>query len=159
MNGIPVTFVEADDSLSVSALEAKVLGFGYVDEIRNRGVAPLRPKGRFLVVGYRVTNKSEHPIGFLHPVLRSDSGRLPESPDAAAMLPRSRDLPLPAGATLEARAAFDVDSGFDPREAAFMLPAEREGRGEPTELLSQGLIRMAKASDRLPPAPRRQAGR
>ena len=153
LNGLPVTFVEADDDLSTSAFEARVLGFGYADELRNPGVAPLRPKGRFLIVAYRVKNESDAPVGFIQPSLRIGSRTVPESPDAAAMLPRSRALPLPPGETVELRAGFDVDEDTDPREAAFVLPAERDGKREPSTLLSQGWIRMAKASPRLPRAP------
>ena len=150
VRGVPVTFVEADDELEVPALEARVLGFGYADELRNPGVAPLRPKGRFLIVAYRVTNKSESPINFVHPELRLGRRAVPESPDAAAMLPRSRGLPLPPGATLETRSGFDVDEGVEPRSGAFVLPAEREGRADPTPLLAEGWIRLAKATPRLP---------
>ncbi len=150
VRGIPITFVEADDELDVPALEARVLGFGYANEIRNPGFAPLRPKGRFLIVAYRVTNKSESPISFVHPELRLGGRRVPASPDAAAMLPRSRGLPLPPGETLETRAAFDVDEAVEPRSGAFVLPAEREGKTDPTPLLAEGWIRLAKASPRLP---------
>lgn len=153
LKGIPVTFVEADDELSAPALEAKVLGFGFAEEIRNPGVAPLRPKGRFLIVAYRVTNKSGGPISFLQPALRIGAREIPESPDAAAMLPRSRATPLPPGATLEARAAFDLDETADPRKAAFVLPTEREGRNDPTPLLAEGWIRLGEATPRLPPPP------
>ncbi len=153
LKGIPVTFVEADEELSAPALEARVLGFGYADELRNPGVAPLRPEGRFLIVAYQVTNKSTAPISFLHPALRIGGRTVAESPDAAAMLPRSRGLPLSPGATLEARAGFDVDEAADPRSAAFVLPAEREGSSDPSPLLGQGWIRLAEASPRLPRAP------
>lgn len=153
LRGMPVTFVEADESLSVPALEAKVLGFGYADELRNPGVAPLRPKGRFLIVAYSLTNKSEAPISFIHPELQLGARRVPESPDAAALLPRSRALPLPPGETVVARAGFDVDETVDPRGAAFVLPAEREGTSDPSPLLAEGWIRLAKASPRLPRPP------
>jgi hypothetical protein len=153
VKGLPVTFVEADDELSGGALEARVLGFGYAEKITNPGVAPLRPRGRFLLVAYRVTNRSEAPINFLHPQLRMGGRSVAESPDAAAMLPRSRALPLPPDATLEARAAFDVDESADPRQAAFVLPIEREGRNDPSPLLAEGWIRLAEASPRLPRAP------
>jgi hypothetical protein len=153
VKGLPVTFVEADDELSGPTLEARVLGFGHAEQITNPGVAPLRPKGRFLLVAYRVTNESEAPISFLHPELRIGGRRVPESPDAAVMLPRSRALPLPPGATVEARAAFDLDESADPRQAAFVLPTEREGRNDPSPLLAEGWIRLAKAEPRLPRAP------
>jgi len=159
LDGLPVTFVEADDELSTPVLDARVLGFGYADELRNPGVAPLRAKGRFLIVAYRVTNRSDAPIGFLHPDLRIGARRIPESSDAAALLPRSRPMPLPPGETVEARAAFDVDEGVDPRKAALALPAERDGRREPSSLLSQGWIRLAEASPRLPKPPRARRDR
>ena len=152
LRGLPVTFVEADDDLSTDALEAEVLGFGYADVLRNPGVAPLRPRGRFLIVAYRLKNESEAPINFVHPGLRVGARTIPESPDAAALLPRSRALPLPPGATIEARAAFDVDQGVDPRRAALVLPAEREGTRDPSPLLAQGWIRLEKAPAKLPRA-------
>lgn len=158
VRGIPVTFVEADDELSAPALEARVLGFGYTEQISKPGVAPLRPKGRFLLVAYRVTNKSDAPISFLYPELRLGGRRVPESPDAAALLPRSRALPLPPDATVEARAAFDVDESVDPRKGAFVLPTEREGRNDPSPLLGEGWIRLAEAEPRLPPAPGARGG-
>ena len=160
VRGLPVTSVEADDELSGSALEAKVLGFGYAERITNPGVAPLRPRGRFLIVAYRVTNESEAPIGFLQPKLRIGRRTVAESPDAAAMLPRSRQLPLPPGAEVEARAAFDIDESVDPRQAAFVLPTERDGRNDPSPLLAEGWIRLKEASPRLPPVPRaRESGK
>ena len=159
LRGLPVTFVDADDELSEPALEARVLGFGHADRITNPGVAPLRPRGRFLIVAYRVTNESEAPINFLQAKLRIGRMTVAESPDAAAMLPRSRPLPLAPGAAVEARAAFDVDESVDPREAAFVLPTEREGRDDPSPLIAEGWIRLAKASPRLPRVPRVRGAR
>lgn len=153
LDGIPVTFVEADETLSAPALEARVLGFGYAEELRNPGVAPLRARGRFFIVAYRVTNRSANPISFLHPDLRISGRVMPASPDAAAMLPSSRAFPLPPGAMMEARAAFDLDESIDPDGAALVLPADRDGSTDPTPLLAQGWIRLAKASPRLPRAP------
>lgn len=154
VRGLPVAFVNADQTLSVPVLEARVLGFGYAEELRNPGIAPLRPRGRFLIVAYRVKNVSSAPISFLQPELRLGGRKLPESPDAAAMLPRSRPLPLPPGATVDARAAFDVDESIDPAQAALILPAEREGKREPSRFLGEGWIRLAKAPPRLPRSPR-----
>lgn len=160
LNGLPVKFVAGDEDLETDVLEARVLGYGYAKELRNPGVAPLRPKkGRFLIVAYRVENKSDAPIGFIQPDLRIGGRRLPESPDAAALLPRSGALPLPPGATVEARAGFDIGEDIDPRKAAIALPAERDGRKEPSPFLSQGWIRLEDAPARLPKAPGRGRSR
>lgn len=158
LNGIPVTFVNADDSLSVPALEARVLGLGTADELRSPGSAPVRPKqGQFLLVGYRIENKSSDPISYLHPELRLGGRTRPESPEGSVILPRSRALPLPPGAAVEAQAAFDVAPGEDFREGALVLPAEREGKDDPTPALAQGWIRLQDAPSRLPRPRRRGA--
>jgi hypothetical protein len=154
VNGLPVTFVEADSDLEVPALKAKVLGYEYAGQLSNPGVAPLRARGRFLIVGYRVENTSDAPISFIQPQLRTGTSTIPESPDAAALLPRSRPLPLPPGASVVSRSAFDVGSDVDPAGAAIVFPAEREGRREPSLFLAQGWIRLGKAPKDLP-KPRR----
>ena len=149
VRGIPVTFVEAGDTLSVPALEAKVLAFGHADVLRNPGVAPLRAKGRFLIVAYTLKNRSSAPINFIHPDLRIGGRTVREFPDAVAMMPPSRPLPLAPGNSVRLRAAFDLDPGDDARGAALVLPAEREGKKDPSAVLSQGWIRLGKASPRL----------
>ncbi len=158
VDGIPVTFVDAGKTLSTPAVEAEVLGMETTDVLRFPGLAPITPKGQFVIVAYRVKNKSAYPLRFLHPEMRLGSGSLPENPDTAFLLPRSRSLPLPPGATVEARAAFDVIGSQDAREGAFVLPAEREGKNEPTIDLAQGWIRLEKAADRLPKPPKRSPG-
>ena len=150
VKGIPVTFVDADEELSTPALEARVLGVGTTGKLSSPGLAPLVPDGRFLIVAYRVVNTSPHPIRFLQPQLRSAGKTLPEYPEAAFLLPRSRALPLPPGATLEARTAFDIPSSMDPRAGTFVVPGARNGRDDPSLELHQGLIRLSKAPTRLP---------
>lgn len=154
LNGIPVTFTNADETLSTPALEAQVLGMDTSDELRFPGLAPISPAGRFTLIAYRVTNKSQHPMRFLHPQVRVGDKLVAENPDTAFLLPRSRSMPLPPGATVEARAAFDLPTSVDPREGALVLPAQRDGRAEPTIDLAQGWIRLDGAPSKLPPAPR-----
>ena len=158
IKGIPVTFTNADKTLSTPALEAQVLGIGETDEFRFKGLAPITANGRFTLVAYRVTNKSPHPMRFLHPQLRLGEKLVPENPDTAFLLPRSRDLPLPPGATLEARAAFDVPTSAEPTEGALVLPAQRDGRAEARIDLAQGWIRLDGAPSKLPSPPRRGRG-
>ena len=154
LKGIPVTFTNADKTLSTPALEAQVLGIDTAEELRFPGLAPISPAGQFTLVAYRVTNKSPHPMRFLHPQVRVGDKLVAENPDTAFLLPRSRSLPLPPGETVEARAAFDLPASVDPREGALVLPAQRDGRAEPTVDLAQGWIRLDGAPSRLPPAPR-----
>ena len=154
LKGIPVTFTNAGKTLSTPALEAEVLGIDKSDELRFKGLAPITPAGEFTLVAYRVTNKSAHPMRFLHPQLRVQNKLVAENPDTQFLLPRSRSLPLPAGATIEARAAFDLPPSVDAREAALVLPAQRDGRAEPTIDLAQGWIRLDGAPSKLPPVPR-----
>lgn len=154
VEGIPVTFVDAGETLSTPAVEAEVLGMETTDELRFPGLAPITPKGRFVIVAYRLTNKSRDPMRFLHPQMQLGRKLLPENPDTAFLLPRSRSLPLPPGATIEARAAFDVPETEDAGTGALVVPAEREGRNEPTVDLAQGWIRLAKAASKLPKAPK-----
>ena len=154
LKGIPVTFTNADKTLKTPAVEAQVLGTDTAGELRFRGLAPITPSGQFTLIAYRVTNKSAHPIRLLHPQVRIGDKLVPENPEAAFLLPRSRSLPLPPGATVEARAAFDLPASVDPAEGALVLPAQRDGRAEPTIELAQGWIRLDGAPARLPPAPR-----
>lgn len=152
VRGIPMTFVNADDELSTPALEARVLGVETTGKLSSAGRAPLVPAGRFLVLAYRLVNTSPNPIRFLQPQLRVGGRTLPEYPEAAFLLPRSRALPLPPGGTLEARTAFDVPASVDPREGAFVLPGARNGSDDPSFKLHQGLIRLSEADTRLPKA-------
>lgn len=152
--GIPTKFVNAGDTLSTPALDAQVLGMESVDELRFKGLVPIRASGRFVIIQYKARNKSPHPIRFLHPQLRIGSDLVPQDEDTAFLLPRSRDLPLPPGEEVEVRAAFDLGDSQDVREGAFVLPAEREGRTEPSVDLAQGWIRMRDAEDKLPKAPK-----
>ncbi len=154
LKGIPVTFTNADDTLSTPALESRVLGMDTTDELRFPGLVPIRPAGRFTLIAYRVTNKSPHPMRFLHPQVRVGDKLVAENPDTAFLLPRSRSLPLPPGASVEARAAFDLPERVDLREGALVLPAQRDGPAEPTIDLAQGWIRLDGVPSRLPPAPR-----
>lgn len=154
VDGIPVTFVNAGGTLSTPVIEANVLGMETTGVLRFSGLTPIRPKGQFVIVAYRVKNKSPYPLRFLHPELRLGSRSLAENPDTAFLLPRSRSLPLPPGATVEARAAFDVPKSEDARQGAFVLPAERDGRSEPSVDLAQGWIRLEKAASRLPKPPK-----
>lgn len=154
VEGIPVTFVNADDKLSTPVVEARVHGMEEIAELRFAGLAPVRPAGRFVIVAYQVRNASPYPMRFVHPQLRLGRRILAEDPDTAFLLPRSRSLPLPAGATVEIRSAFDVPESEDPREGAFVLPAEREGRRDASVDLAQGWIRLEMAGSRLPKAPK-----
>jgi len=155
VNGIPVTFVDAGKTLSTPAVEAEVLGMETAEVLRFPGLTPITPKGQFVIVAYRLKNKSPLPLRFLHPELRLGSKLLPENPDTAFLLPRSRSLPLPPGETVEARAAFDVVGSQDARDGALVLPAEREGKKEPSIDLAQGWIRLEKAESRLSKPPKR----
>jgi hypothetical protein len=150
LNGLPITFVSADDKLETSTFEVNVLGVDEAKELRFRGLAPLVAKGRFFLVAYRVKNVSSHPIRFVHPELRLDGKTVAELPEAAGLLPRSGKLPLAPGATLEGQSAFDVPSGADPSGGAFVLPAEREGKADPHTQLAQGWVRLAGAKRGLP---------
>lgn len=150
VGGIPVTFVNADESLSAGAIKARVIGTGTKEEMRFPGLAPIVAKGRFQIVAYRLSNTSPHPIRFLHPSLRIAGRTLAENPDTAFLLPRSRSLPLPPGSTIDAQAAFDIDESLDPQDGALVLPAEREGRDDPSADLAQGWIRLEGAPARLP---------
>lgn len=154
VEGIPVTFANADQTLSTPAVELRVLGMETTDELRFSGLTPITPKGRFVIVAYRLTNKSPYPLRFLHPQMQLGRKMLAENPDTAFLLPRSRSLPLPAGATIEARAAFDVPESEDERKGAFVVPAARDGRSEPTVDLAQAWIRLEKAASKLPKAPK-----
>lgn len=158
VEGVPVTFVGADETLSTPAVEASVLGVETTDELRFRGLAPITARGRFAIVGYRVENTSSRPMRFLQPKLRLGRRLLPENPDTAFLLPRSRGLPLPPGAVIEARAAFDLPESEDARDGALVLPAEREGASEPSIDLAQGWIRLDDAPSRLPKAPKGKRG-
>ena len=80
-----------------------------------------------------------------------------ESPEASVILPRSRSLPLPPDASLEAQAAFDVAPGEDFRAGALVFPAEREGAQDPSAEIAQGWIRLQDAPARLPRTRRRGA--
>ena len=150
LKGIPVSFTGGDETLSTPALETRVLGIDTTGELRFPGLPPFVAKGRFAIVAYRVRNESEHPVRFLHPQLRVGRRLVPENPDTAFLLPRSRSLPLPPGATIEARAAFDLDESVDPRKGALVLPAQRDGRAEPSIDLAQGWIRLKDAPEGLP---------
>ena len=152
--GIPTKFADAGDTLSTSVVDVRVLGMESVDELRFKGLVPIRASGRFVIVQYKVSNTSPHPIRFLHPQIRIGSKLVPQHEDTAFLLPRSRDLPLPPGEEYEARAAFDLSSSQDAREGAFVLPAEREGREEPNGDLAQGWIRLRDAEDKLPKPPK-----
>jgi len=154
VKGIPVKFTDAGDTLSTPVLGVEVLGMESADVLRFRGLAPIRPNGRFVIVAYKVRNKSPYPMRFLHPQLWLGAKLLPENPDTAFLLPRSRDLPLPPGEEIEARAAFDVTGTEDPREGAMVLPAERDGRGDPSVDLAQGWVRLKEAESKLPKAPK-----
>lgn len=154
LEGIPVSFTDAGKTLSTPALETRVLGIDTTNEFRFKGLAPIVAKGRFAIVAYRVRNESEHPLRFLQPQLRLGRKLVAENPDTAFLLPRSRSLPLPPGATIEARAAFDLPESVDPRKGALVLPAQRDGRAEPSIDLAQGWIRLEGAPKGLP-RPRR----
>lgn len=154
VDGLPVTFVDAGDTLSTPAVEARVLGMETMGELRFAGLAPIRPKGSFAIVAYELKNKTAYPLHFLHPQLKLGRRLLAENADTAFLLPRSRGLPLPAGETIQARAAFDVPKSEDARNGALVLPAEREGRSDPSADLAQGWIRLEKAESRLPKAPK-----
>ena len=153
--GIPVTFTDAGKTLSTPAVEVSVLGMDTTEEFRFKGLAPIRAAGTFAVVAYRLENKSPHPMRFLHPQLRLSRTMLPENPDTAFLLPRSRGLPLPPGETVEAQAAFDVPGSEDARGGAFVIAAERDGKDEPSLDLAQGWIRLADAPSKLPKPPKR----
>ncbi len=157
VRGIPRTFVDADDELSTPALEARVLGVESAAKLTSPGLAPLVPDGRFLIVAYRVVNTSSHPIRFLQPQLSVAGRTVPEYPEAAFLLPRSRELPLPPGGILEAHTAFDIPSSVSPEDGAFVLPVARNGSDDPSLELHQGLIRVSGAPTRLP-KPRASSG-
>ena len=153
--GIPTEFANAGDTLSTPAMDVQVLGMQTEDELRFKGLVPIRPSsGRFVIVQYKVRNKSPHPLRFLHPQIRLGRELVPQDEDTAFLLPRSRDLPLPPGEEVELRAAFDMSESQDPREGALVLPAEREGRDEPTTELAQGWVRLRDAEDKLPKPPK-----
>ncbi len=152
--GIPVTFVNVDQTLSVPALTARVLGVETAGDLRFPNMAPVVPRGRFFIVAYRVRNTGHQPIKFLQPKLKLGGRTVAENPEAGVLLPRSRSLPLPPGATMEARAAFDLPPSSDGRKGVFLLPAERDDRGDPSLDLAQGWIRLDGA-----PAARRRRGR
>lgn len=150
LNGLPITFVDAGDTLETSLFEVDVLGVDEARELRFPGLAPLVAKGRFLLVAFRVKNVSSDLIRYVHPELRLDGRTIPELPEAAGLLPRSGKAPLAPGATLAGQSAFDVPSGADPSRGAFVLPAEREGKAEPHKQLAQGWVRLAGAKRGLP---------
>lgn len=152
--GIPTVFANAGDTLSTPAMDVEVLGMETADELRFKGLVPIKPSGRFVIIQYKVRNESDYPIRFLHPQIRLGSELVPQNEDTAFLLPRSRDLPLPPGEEVELRAAFDLSAGQDAREGALVLPAEREGRDEPTNDLAQGWIRLRDAEDKLPKPPK-----
>jgi hypothetical protein len=150
MNGIPVTVVDAPGELSTPAVEAEILGVGSADRLRFPGKSPLVAKGQFLLVAYRVRNTSPYPIRYIQPRLRLGSRTVEENPEAAFLLPRSRPASLPSGATLEARAAFDVASPEEARDGAFVIPGDRDGRSDPSLQVAQGWIRLSGAREGLP---------
>ncbi len=154
VEGIPTTFVNADQTLSTPVADVRVHGMQDTGEFRFKGLAPITAKGRFTVVSYEVTNKSDYPLLYLHPQLQIGDKVVPENPDTAFLLPRSRSLPLPPGQTIKLRTAFDVPESLDARDGAFVLPAEREGKKDPTNELAQGWIRLEKAESKLPAAPK-----
>ena len=154
VNGIPTTFVNADQTLSTPVADVRVLGMQDTGEFRFKGLAPITAKGHFTVIAYEVTNKSDYPLRYLHPQLQIGDTVIPENPDTAFLLPRSRSLPLPPGEKIELRTAFDVPESVNARDGAFVLPAEREGKKDPTNELAQGWIRLEKAGSKLPAAPK-----
>jgi hypothetical protein len=154
VKGIPTTFVDAGQTLKTPVVEARVLGMQDTGEFRFKGLAPITANGHFTVVAYEVTNKSSFPLRYLHPQLQFPSKVVPENPDTTFLLPRSRDLPLPPGEKIVVRTAFDVPESDNARDAAFVLPAQRDGTKDPTNELAQGWIRLKEAASRLPKAPK-----
>ncbi|MGI8944607.1 MAG: hypothetical protein ACR2GL_00005, partial [Thermoleophilaceae bacterium] len=152
VNGIPMTFVDAGDELSTPALRARVLGVDTAARLSSKGLAPLVANGRFLLIAYRVVNEGSDPIRFVQPQLELDGQTLAESPEASFLLPRKGSLPLAPGATLEARAAFDLPASGSSEAGTLVLPAERNGSDDPSLKLHRGLIRLAGAPMGLPKA-------
>lgn len=156
VDGMPVTFTDADQPLATEALSARVLGVETADEIGEGTLAPTEASGRYVIVGYRVRNESSRPFRFLETQLRIGGRSVREDAGAGVLLPSSRRFPLPPGETIEARAAFDVEPSLAERarrEGAFILPGALDD-GDPSPDLTQGWIRLAQAPPRLGEPPR-----
>jgi hypothetical protein len=159
VDGIPVTFGDADEALSTPALDARVLGVKTTGKVGESGLLPQAAKGRFIVIAYRVRNTTSRRIRFLRSHLRLDGRTLVEDAGASVSLPRSRGFPLPPGATLESEAAFDVAPSLARRarrEGAFVLPSAIDDLEDPAPDLAQGWIRLSRAPGRLPPPPKQR---
>ena len=152
LSGIPITFANANDTLRTPTFDVRIRGVDTADKLRFSGLAPLVPKGQFMIVAYEVRNASNRPIRFVQPQLRLDGRLLAQSPEAAGLLPHSGRIPLAPGAKFQGQAAFDVPTGSGGTGGAFVLPAGQEGEADPSLELAQGWVRMAGAHRGLPRA-------
>ena len=106
VDGIPVTFDDAEQALSTPALDVRVVGVETPAEIGQDTASPLSPEGRFVVVAYRIKNTGSEPIGFLLPALRLGGRTVEEDNRARSLLPESRAFPLEPGQTTELQTAY-----------------------------------------------------
>jgi hypothetical protein len=156
IDGIPVTFDDADQPLSTAALDVHVVGVETPTEIGQDTSSPLSPEGRFVVVAYRIKNTGSEPIGFLLPALRLGGRTVEEDNRARSLLPESRAFPLEPGQTTELQTAFDVDAELAEHvreRGALILPAQRDEDGEPAADIAQAWVRLAGVPTELPETP------
>ena len=157
VGGLPVTFVDGGATLRTPAVEATVQGVGTAPSV-GTGSAAQTASGRYVVVAYRVRNSGTRPLPYLKVGLRIGGRTVDEDPGAGVFLARSGSFPLAPGATMELRAAFDVEPGLAARarrEGALVLPAALDERlHSPALDIAQGWIRLARAPGRLPVPPK-----
>jgi hypothetical protein len=152
LGSLKLTIVNAPSILHTPVLDAKLAGVDTTKSISGRTSfdRPVKARGTFVAVAFRLNNTGDQPLEFLDEKLIVDGKTYTADSDVDFNLNPKDPLPLQPGEKATLRAAFDVPAAVADRaraDGALALPAARfEGSNGLDDSAAQGRIRLAGAS-------------